>query len=240
MLYSQKNSPVFLPKSPVYSEKSPVSPQKSPSFKKWLMWFLKYAYISKCACICAFIEKGDHTRANSCMCVLRGGGGGWRGSLTQRHIMWLTPVCVTWLVQMCDMTHSCMWYDSCMCVTRPIPMCDMLIPMCDMTHPYVWHDPSICVSHAHVWHDSFRYVTWIIRMCDMTHTHSDLWHDSHPHVWHDSVTRVTWRIDMTDAYVWQGYSKAPSSCNTPYHPSLSVTTLIHLCHIRLYVGSSRG
>ena len=39
---------------------------------------------------------------------------------------------VTWLVDMCDMTHSHMWHDSSMCVT-------WLIHTVDMTHTHVWH-----------------------------------------------------------------------------------------------------
>ena len=40
-------------------------------------------------------------------------------------------------------------------------ICDLYY-MCDMTH-------------SHVWHDSFRCVTWRIHMWDMTHSH-DLWY----------------------------------------------------------------
>jgi len=82
--------------------------------------------------------------------------------------------CVTWLVDMCDITHCwCMrryhstylqWHDSILCVTCIIRMCDM--------------------TRLHVWHDSFTCVTWLIYMCDMTHLH----------VWHDSFTCVTWLI----------------------------------------------
>jgi len=32
---------------------------------------------------------------------------------------------VTWLDHMCDLTHSHVWYDSCICVTWLIHMCDM-------------------------------------------------------------------------------------------------------------------
>jgi len=80
---------------------------------------------------------------------------------------------VTWLVPMCDMTHSHVWHDSFPCVA-------WLIPMCDMTH-------------SHVWHDSFPCVTWLISMCDMTHSH----------VWHDSFPCVTWLIFMTPWYMIQ-------------------------------------
>ena len=59
-------------------------------------------------------------------------------------------MCVTWLVNMCDMTH---------------------FHTCDMTR-------------LHVWHDSFRCVTWLARIRDMTQSY----------VWHVSFTRVTWII----------------------------------------------
>jgi len=95
-------------------------------------------------------------------------------------------ICVTWLIHMCDMTHSYVWHDSSngcswlyengsfTCVT-------WLIHMCDMTHPM---DVVRCMgmTHSYVWHDSFVCVTWLIHMCDMTHSY----------VWHDSFICVTW------------------------------------------------
>jgi len=50
--------------------------------------------------------------------------------MTYAHI---SCMCVTWLIHVCDMTHSCVWQDSFMCVT-------WLIHVCDMTHSCVWHD----------------------------------------------------------------------------------------------------
>ena len=101
----------------------------------------------------------------------------------------------TWLVRICDLTHSYVWHDS--------------IHMCDMTHPHLWHTSFKCLAwlHPYVWYDSFTYVTclihvfgmtpstcvtWLIHMCEMTH----------PHVWHDSI-RV---CDMTHSYVWNDSS----------------------------------
>ena len=93
------------------------------------------------------------------------------------RFIWILPsVRVIRPVHTCDMIHSCVWGDSCMCVT---------------SHPYVWHGSSICV-------------TWLIHTCDLTH--SCVRHDScicvtwHIHmlqtnVWHNKcVTRrcVVW------------------------------------------------
>ena len=72
-------------------------------------------------------------------------------------------------------------------VTRHTHMCDMSHSyVCDMTHSYVcdmtdWHilravgvtclwyvkgPIHTCdMTHSYVWHDSFVYVTWLIRMC---------------------------------------------------------------------------
>ena len=73
--------------------------------------------------------------------------------------------CATWLIHMCDMTHSYVQHDSFICVS-------WLIHMCYMTHSYVWHDSFIFVTwlmtDSYVWHDSFSCVTWLIHMCDMT------------------------------------------------------------------------
>jgi len=106
-------------------------------------------------------------------------------------------ISVTWLIHMCDMTHSYVWHDSFICVT-------WLIHMCDITYSYVWHDSFICVTwlihmcdmtHSYVWHDPFIRVTWLIHMCAMPCSH----------VWHDSVICVTWLIhmcDVTRSYIW--------------------------------------
>ena len=63
----------------------------------------------------------------------------------------------------------------------------------------MWRDAFMWVgmTHSHVSHDSFTYVTWLVQMC---------WHDSfirltrfiltrdmtHARVWYDSFIRVTW------------------------------------------------
>ena len=47
-------------------------------------------------------------------------------------------ISVTWLIHMCDTTHSYMRHDLFICFS-------WLIHTCDMTHSYVWHDSFICV-----------------------------------------------------------------------------------------------
>jgi len=95
--------------------------------------------------------------------------------------MSLIFVCVTWLIHMCDMTHSYVWHDSFICVTWPTHMCDM-------THSYVWNDSLICMTRlwlalticADLWHIHKRSMThskW-----DMTHLRSPFMHVYHRHV----------------------------------------------------------
>jgi len=102
-------------------------------------------------------------------------------------LQWLWFVkCVTWCIHMCDMTrhsyvrllihtyavtHSCVWHDPFVFVSR-------LVCMCGITHSYLWHHRQ----------DSFIRVTWLIRMCDMTHSYA----------WCDPFICVTWIIHVCD------------------------------------------
>jgi len=105
--------------------------------------------------------------------------------------VWHDCVCVKWLC-LCDMTVSVWQETECMISVT------WLIHMCDMTHSYVWHDPFIRVTWlihmcampcSHVWHDSVICVTWLIHMCDVTRSY--IWHDSFIRV--PRITRTGWR-----------------------------------------------
>jgi len=88
-------------------------------------------------------------------------------SIEQKTLVDESCVCVSWLIQMCDVTFSDVW-----CVTWGIHMCDMT---CSQESP-VWCESFICMcdmTHSDVWRGFFRYVTWGIHTCDMTH--SDVW-----------------------------------------------------------------
>ena len=104
-------------------------------------------------------------------------------------------ICVTCLIHMCNMTHSYVWHDSFICVTWLIHMCDMThLCMCDMARPWVWHVSFMCdVTYSCVWHDPFMCVVWLIHV----------WHDSSivlMHVWHDSLPMIAmndWVLDVS-------------------------------------------
>jgi len=171
--------------------------------------------------------------------------------MTLHHPVWdelLTVAilrCVTWLIHVCDMTHSCVWYDVFTCVTWRIHE-----SWCEL--PYGGHSEVCNMTHSRVWLDSFMCVTWRIHVCDMTHLWVmmwaapwwpfwGVWHDSfmcvtltHSRVWHDSFMCVTWLIhvcDMTHLYVWHDWMTGTSVyfretlfeiSGTPVKPCLKV------------------
>jgi len=84
--------------------------------------------------------------------------------------------CVTWLISMCDMTHSYVGHDS---FVRGLT--GILMHVCVVTHLCVSVTRShVCVvAYSYVWHESCSMcdkcvavccsVLWLIRMCDMSH-----------------------------------------------------------------------
>jgi len=111
---------------------------------------------------------------------------------------------VTWLIDICDMTHMCMWHDSSVYVRSCAPAPDTIISVCvgivlnvlrymDIYVTWLIH---VCdMTHICMWHDSSIYVTWLIHICEITHIC----------MWHDSYMYVTWLIyvcDMTHRCLW--------------------------------------
>jgi len=137
---------------------------------------------------------------------------------------------------MCDLTHSCVWHDSFICVT-------WLICTCDMTHSYVWYDSFICVTglihtcdmtHSYVWHNSFICVTWLAHMCDMTS----------PYVCHYLFIRMTWLIlicDMTHFDIWHDSFSfvARSEKRRICCPWLILILMLRMTHFHSWQDSSR-
>jgi len=114
---------------------------------------------------------------------------------------WFTRA--TWLLQMCNMTHSHVWHDCFKCISWLIHMwscvrCATLLKTC---HSHgTWLIWKCAMTHPHV--------TWLMYMCEMTHSHVtwlihiwSLWGVWHfwrrvIHMWHDSFTNVPWLIHM--------------------------------------------
>jgi len=88
---------------------------------------------------------------------------GWRDSFT-------CVTCVTWLIDMCDMTLSHVWHDSFIRVT-------WRIHTRDMTHSNVWRDSFVCVTR--LIHPTYTRVCSVGRGCESCHTHEYEWHMSH-------------------------------------------------------------
>jgi len=93
-------------------------------------------------------------------------------------------MCVTWLINMCDMTHSYVWRHSFSDLVIFMYWHDSFENMCDMTHSYMRHNSFICGTQLYVGHSSFIIIShiWIswfsnigmthsIHMCDMTHSY---------------------------------------------------------------------
>ena len=104
--------------------------------------------------------------------------------------VWHTFVCVTWLIHMCDKTHSYVWHDSFICVT-------WLIHMYDTTHSCHTYEWQICG-------------TWLTLLRDMPHSY--VWYDSSmshmndEHTW-SITTWASWyvvlSIDVIFAFLWR-------------------------------------
>ena len=63
-------------------------------------------------------------------------------------------ICVKWLIHMCDMPHSCVWND---------------LGMCDVSYSCVWHASFMCVKWLkYVWRELLICVTCLIHVCEMT------------------------------------------------------------------------
>ena len=133
-------------------------------------------------------------------------------------------ICVTWLVHMCDMTHSYVWHGSFICVN----VCVWYGYMCDMTRSYVWH----------VWHDSCICVTWLIhmceRMCEPYHTYE--WAMAHicTDMSHEWMCHVTHRIRYTThikvlCHTYECVTSRIWRCHT-YERVMSHICMSHVTH----------
>ena len=86
----------------------------------------------------------------------------------------MTHSYATWLIHMSHMTHSRVQYDSPIWMTQ-------LTHMCNMTHIYERHDSFICdMTHSyvtwliHMWHDSFIWVKWLTHVYGYTNSWKEI------------------------------------------------------------------
>jgi len=149
------------------------------------------------------------------------------------------------LTHMCDVTHSCVWHDSIISVTRLIHMCVSTSAALPSPHSYVWRDSSICIyhyrqhylllthmcvfTHSYVWHDSLICVT---RLIHIGASPSAALPPPHSYVCLHAFTCATWlthMYDTTHSYVCINIGSPASS------PLTCVTWLPHVCFI---IGST--
>jgi len=89
---------------------------------------------------------------------------------------------VTWLIHMCDRTHSFVFLH--------VSARSWLTFTCDMTLTRVTELMRMCaMTHSYVCWDSFICVPWLIHICAMTHSY----------VCHDSFICLPWLIHMWHA-----------------------------------------
>jgi len=79
---------------------------------------------------------------------------------------------VTWLIHVCNMTHSCVSHDLFMCVTlvqelwkAAFDVCDVWPTRRDVFACVTWRIHMSDITYSCVWHDSFMCATWLIHMC---------------------------------------------------------------------------
>jgi len=124
-------------------------------------------------------------------------------NLLMCHVIYI-HICVTWLIDIYDMTHLYRGYDALILVT-------WLIDMCDMTHSYVWRDWSKC----HICVSSHSHTHTLTRTHKCTHTHTHTYAHTHTHTRTREPHRATLVFilicdticDMTHWYMWRDWSK---------------------------------
>ena len=165
--------------------------------------------------------------------------------------------CATWLIHMCDMTHSYVRYDTFhihVSDSRSRQECYIyqwatshvwrshIAYVCDVTHPYLRDDPIMWETHHHDRNVtcinesrhtcegvmSHLCATWLIHMCDMTQLRERL-----------TLTIGTFTY-INESHVWMSHvTRMSASCHT-YERAMSHTWETHAHHRNVtYINESR-
>jgi len=182
--------------------------------------------------VCQFMYFGYFANWNRHFCF-KGQNISWFARLDRRghsvkrarHCNTHTLQCMTWLIYMRNMTHSCTWHDSFICVT-------WLIYTCDMTHLYVRHDSYICVTWPiHVCVERARHCnTHTSQRRNYTATHIRLQHtathcNTLQHTATHCNTHTSQRRNYTATHIRLQHTA--THCNTLQHTARYCNTLQH-------------
>jgi len=156
----------------------------------------------------------------------------WAISVGVRLAVERSFVCVTWLIRMCDMTHSYVCHDS------------LLYHTCAMTHYWRWNAHTMRSVMNESWH-TYEWVTSHIRMSHDTHMNESC-HTYHvecyewvmSHIW---MSRGTHMNESWHTYEWgmsqiwmRPITRMNKSCYTnewvmPHVWMSHVTYMNHIC-----------
>ena len=148
------------------------------------MWDMTHSYMWHDSFICVSHDTFDMLYSAACTrrCYLR------PFVLFDSYVWNDSCIRMTWLVNMCDVSHCTAQY------IRGSAVCDpscWLIHTCEMTHAYMWNDSCIRVK-------------WLINVCDVTHctAHIQGGATRDPSCCLIYTCDMTHACDMAHAYVW--------------------------------------
>jgi len=109
-------------------------------------------------------------------------------AMTRWYMCHDSLICVTWLVDMCDVTQQ-----------QAVGVAEHQLLICFLL---MWHDSLICMCH-----DSLMSVTWLIDTCDMTKQHVVCVAEHQLRIrylsmCHDSLICVPWLVDLLICVPW--------------------------------------
>jgi len=136
----------------------------------------------------------------------------WKSCDVQR--IW-RAMCVTWLIHTYDMTHSCVWHDSC-------------------THMLSCHTYSAPWHHMCEWVMSHRWMSHVIFVNESCHT--DEWVTSH--VWMSHVTQMNESCHMCEWVMSHRWMSHVIRVNESCHTDEWVMSYVWMSHVRSHTYSA--